>query len=201
MRLLALILLPLQALADPQTYTVDSGELAVMIKYDRGTLMNGHDHILLTRDFTGSATLDLQDPAGCDITMRMKVDSLQVDPGDARSNYGLDGTTSDGDKSSIKKNALSKGQLNAESYPEITFKSTKCGQSGDDLTVTGDLTIRGTSHQITTTVDASTSDGKLSAKGSFKATHADFGFKPYSALLGALKNAEELNFYFNVSGK
>ena len=45
--------------------------------------------------------------------------------------------------------ALSDNFLGAEEFPEITFKSTKIEKKNDTLVVTGDLTIRGTTKQVT----------------------------------------------------
>lgn len=198
--LLALLAAPLPALAAPTTYALNGGEVAVLVKYDRSTLMKGHDHILLSRRFTGTVTIDLADPTSCDIRVSMPVQSLEVDPGDARARWKLEGTTPDGDKESIKKNALSSGQLDAAKHPDITFRSTGCARAGDKLQVTGDLTIRGTAHRLTTTLSAAETDAGFTAKGSFTAGHADFGFKPYTALLGALRNDEVLTFYVDVRG-
>ncbi|TVQ91553.1 MAG: YceI family protein [Deltaproteobacteria bacterium] len=201
MRLFPLLLLPLVAAAEPTTYTLDGGELVVLVKPSETTLMRGSHHVLLTQSFNGSVKVDPQDPATCAIEVRFKVDSLQVDPGDARSRYGLDGETSDSNKETIKKNALSKGQLDVANHPEISFKSSSCSKHDGKVAVHGDLTIRGASHTLTVDVDLSVEDERFTAKGRFTANHEDFGFKPYSAVLGALKNHEELTFVVDVTGK
>lgn len=201
MRLLPLLLLPFPALAAPQTYTLNSGELAVHVKPSDSTLMRGSQHIVLTRTFSGKASVDPDAPEACDIRLSFKVDSLQIDPGDARARYGLDGETSDGNKETIKKNALSKGQLDVDNHPTITFESKSCQARGDKVAVTGALTIRGTAHTLTAEVDLSVDGPSFKAKSQFTANHSDFGFKPFSALLGALKNHEELTFFVDVTGK
>jgi polyisoprenoid-binding protein YceI len=38
--------------------------------------------------------------------------------------------------------------FDVENYPAITFRSTRVEPDGDDLKVTGDLTIRGVTHQV-----------------------------------------------------
>src|SRR5690606_26693928 len=38
--------------------------------------------------------------------------------------------------------------FDVENHPHLTFKSTKVEQHGDDLKITGDLTIRGTTHPV-----------------------------------------------------
>jgi len=45
--------------------------------------------------------------------------------------------------------------LDVANHPTVTFKSTRVERAGgDDLRVTGDLTIRGTTHPVTLTVDS-----------------------------------------------
>jgi len=73
--------------------------------------------------------------------------------------------------------------FDAENFPTLTFRSTRIAKAagGDDLTVTGDLTIRGTTREVTLDV---TPEGRVkdpwggerlgfSAKGKIK--RSDFG--------------------------
>jgi hypothetical protein len=73
----------------------------------------------------------------------------------------------------------------------VLFHSTHIAPSADGggLTVTGDLTLRGTSHPLTFDIVAA-GDGKLSAVATIKQT--DWKIKPYSALFGALKVVDEV---------
>ncbi len=66
--------------------------------------------------------------------------------------------------------------------------------------MTGKLTMRGTSKTVTANMTVNADGSKLSAKGSFTASHADFGFSPFSAILGTLKNDEALSFSIDVEG-
>jgi polyisoprenoid-binding protein YceI len=71
---------------------------------------------------------------------------------------------------------------------QITFRSTEVTPTGDGLQVRGDLTLLG--HTAPLTLDVVVSDGALTAAGVVRQT--DFGMKPYSALFGALKVADEV---------
>lgn len=44
--------------------------------------------------------------------------------------------------------------FDAEKFPKITFRSTRIERDGDDLKLTGDLTIRGTTKPVTFQVEA-----------------------------------------------
>jgi polyisoprenoid-binding protein YceI len=80
--------------------------------------------------------------------------------------------------------------LNAEEFPQVTFKSTSIEKTGDKTAkVTGDLTLLGTSKPITLTVtwgaeaplpwDKNTIKTGFSATGSFNAV--DFGISKMTA--------------------
>ena len=75
------------------------------------------------------------------------------------------------------------GFLNAEKYPEITFKSTKVKKKGDGLELTGDLTIHGVTKQVTfpVTLAGPTEDPwgmtRLGVEGRLKIDRQEFGIK------------------------
>jgi polyisoprenoid-binding protein YceI len=70
----------------------------------------------------------------------------------------------------------------------IAFRSTRAAQTPGGLSVEGDLTLLGATRPIA--FDVAVADGTLTAAAIVKQT--DFGIKPYSALFGALKVADEV---------
>jgi polyisoprenoid-binding protein YceI len=70
----------------------------------------------------------------------------------------------------------------------IAFRSTDVTETDAGLSVRGDLTLRGATHPIA--FDVAVADGTLTAVAVVRQT--DFGIKPYSALFGALKVADEV---------
>jgi polyisoprenoid-binding protein YceI len=184
-----------------QTYTLDAGKsfLGVLVKYDRSALIGGHDHVVSPNTFTGEVTWG-DDPAACDIDIRFPVTALQVDPPGSRARMGLEGSTSDNDKAKIKSNLEGKHQLEADKYPQVSFKSTKCAAKGDKVAVTGTLTLHGVGATVTADMDVDASATGFAAKGGFVATHSTWSMDPYTALLGSLKNAPELSFTIDVKG-
>lgn len=193
---------PAEEAAGPTTYTLDPAQsrIYVLVKYDRGAAIAGHDHVVVAETFDGTVTWDPSDPSACDVSISFPVTALTVDPGNARSWAGLEGETGEGDKSKIRDNFLGKHQLESDKFPKISYKSSSCSGSGSSYEVKGDLTIHGVTKSVTSkmTIDAGDT---FSASGTFKTGHDTWGMEPYSALLGALKNAPELTFTVNVKGK
>lgn len=73
--------------------------------------------------------------------------------------------------------------LQSGRYPEIVFASTAVALDGDRARITGDLTVCGRKKSIT--FEARQSSGRWVAEVVLH--QPDFGIKPYSAMLGALK--------------
>lgn len=186
-------------------YVLDSkpGDLEVMVFYDREALAAAisHDHVVTPTRFTGSVDYDANNPASCDVKIVLFVSDLVVDAANARSRYDLPDTTSDGNKASIKKNMLASAQLNASTFDKVSFTSSSCAPSGDQVLVKGALSIHGLSHNVNVPMTIEANGETFSASGHFTAQHSDFGMNPFTAMLGALKNAPKLAFHINVSGR
>jgi polyisoprenoid-binding protein YceI len=71
---------------------------------------------------------------------------------------------------------------------DISFRSTSVTAEGDSLSVTGDLTLVGTTHPLS--FDLALADGRVRGEAVVKQT--EWGMKPYTALFGALKVADEV---------
>ena len=178
----------------------DRSRLFVQVRYDRSALMAGHDHVIAATDFDGTVHWDAADPSACDVSIAFPVTALAVDPGNARSWAGLEGTTSDGDKESIAKNMLGKHQLVADRFPKIAFQSTRCEPNDAGATVYGTLSIHGVDAPVVANVRIEADPDGFRARGSFDATHATWGLDPFTALLGSLRNDEALSFGIDVRG-
>ncbi|MFT3860151.1 YceI family protein [Micropruina sp.] len=82
-------------------------------------------------DVSGSATVDGANPSASSLNVTVKADSI-----DTRSE-GRDGHLRGADF------------FDVEQFPEITFTGTGFAIDGDVVEVTGDLTIKGTTHPVT----------------------------------------------------
>ena len=138
----------------PVSYALQTGSssLYVQVFKDTTTAASGmsHDHVMRASGWTGTATWDPARPENCKIDISVPVDKLVVDPAKLRAAVGYDSTLSDGQRGDVRKNMLSKDQLNSSKYSEISFSATSCKVvSGSKVDVSGKLTIKGTSKPIT----------------------------------------------------
>ncbi len=188
----------------PVNYSIDAGKglTYILVNKDPDTLAAGlsHDHAIKSTGHSGSFTWNAADAGACRLEVTVPVAKLDPDLPAVRKAAGLEGEISDGQRADIKKNMLDSSQLNASAHPNISFKSKGCSGGEGSFEVSGDLSIRGKTKAVVL-------KGKLTADGSsfritgrlpIKAT--DFGFEPYSAMFGQLKNRNEMTLVVDLQG-
>lgn len=191
-----------QAEAAAGTYNLN-GSLYIQVYKDPSTVAAAlaHDHIVQAKGWTGTATIDLADLSSCAMDISVPVDTLVVDATPIRENLGYTTFPKDSEREDIKKEMLSEGQLNGAKYKTITWKTTKCEMNGERVNMTGDLTIRGKSKTLTLPMSVKQDEVSFHAKGAVAIKATDFGFDPYSAGFGALKNQNRMLLSVSVHGK
>ncbi len=93
-----------------------------------------------------------------------------------------EGALSDADKGKIEQ-SLTEDVLRVRAHPEILFTSTEVAPEGDGYRLTGALSLHGRTRVIA--LSARPSGDHLVAE--VRLHQLDFGIKPFSAMLGALK--------------
>lgn len=134
----------------------------------------GHDLIIRVTSFS----VDV-DAASLAIQARFDGSSLKVI---SAASGGPSGDVTDDDKRKIENNIV-KEVLKTSSFPEIRFTSTSVTPHDGGFHITGELTLHGQTRPIT--VESRASGDKQVAK--IDIHQPDYGIKPYSAMLGALK--------------
>lgn len=143
----------------------------------------GHDLVIEATRWAAKVSVDADDPTRSTASVTVDTRSLEVVSG-----TGGAKPLSDKDRKDIKEN-IDKKVLKTDKFPDITFQSSRVdAKSADKATVHGDLTIMGTarpaSMEITVTGNKAT--------GTMTLRQSDWGIKPFSALMGALKLADQL---------
>jgi polyisoprenoid-binding protein YceI len=160
-----------------------------------------HPHVVRATKWTGTVKYDPASPDKCAVEISIPVEGLVVDEPVMRKRLSYTKPIADGDRKRVDESMREEDQLNASKFPKITFTSSSCKKvSEGKIEVTGALEIRGKAKQVTVPMEVQLTGGKLKAKGKFELTHEDFGFEPYSAALGTIKNDEKLIFNVRAIG-
>ncbi len=140
-------------------------------------------------EFTGSAHIDGEHPERSSVELVIETESI-----DTR-NADRDG------------HLRSNDFLKMEEYPEITFRSTGVQATGDDeFDVTGDLTVRGVTRQVTVpfTFEGQATDpfgnSRIGLEGRTTINRQDFGITWNAALeTGGVLISDKITLEFEVS--
>ncbi|MGO3325946.1 YceI family protein [Gordonia sp. (in: high G+C Gram-positive bacteria)] len=163
------------------TFGPDNGEITLRTGVTGKASRTGHR---LTIGFTDwSASVDVEAPSLVDV--RVGVDSLQIVSGEG----GLTPMSAP-ERGVARSNALT--SLKADDFGEITFVSTSVTADGDGYRIDGTLTLAGKSREHSVVVAPVGTGADRHVVGETTVRHSDFGIKQYSAMMGALKVADEV---------
>jgi polyisoprenoid-binding protein YceI len=180
--------------------------LYTLVWREPGAIGNGfaHDHVVRATDWAGTLQFRVGDAGACAVDIDVVTAALLNDEPVMRAEVGLDGTLSDSDRETVRGHMLGEGQLEADTFPTISFTSTTCRGDVDGagtLEVEGALTIRDVTQTVTWTVDYEVeADGRLFAQGNLTVAQTDFGITPYSAFFGAVRVADDVDLAFDLVG-
>jgi polyisoprenoid-binding protein YceI len=188
-------LVPALVFAAPATYPIDPERSEIVAHLSPAGLLRGvsHPHVIVAREISGEMVYDAEAPERSSVRVQAPAEALENDDPALRKKYGLDGTLDEGDRKKVAAGLRAEDQLDTGRFPSIAFASSSVRRlDGEQLEVTGRLTIRGVSAEISLPVRVTLSDGVLSGEGTVRITHAMFKFEPFSTALGTIRNAEEI---------
>ena len=158
-----------------------------------------HNHAIRSTNWTGVLER-VGTGTDCRVSLELPVEGLVVDEPQMRRRVGYDDEISDNQRAEIRGHMLADNQLNINAHPTMTFEGTQCsGADGDrgDLAIDGRLTIRGVTQPVRMNMQYRLINGTLYLRGELGITHTDFGFRPYSAFAGSVRNQENMTLGFD----
>lgn len=164
----------------------DSGELLLRTGVAGSASRMGHRLTIAMRAWHAEVEWDGDEPTAVEVTVDL--DSLDV----LRGEGGMTPLTG-AEKGLIRSNALK--TLRAKKFPQAVFRSTSVERSGSVVRLVGVLDLAG--HSAEQTVEVQVSDDSLAGAASVR--HSEFGIKPYSMLMGAMKVADEVGVSLAVT--
>jgi polyisoprenoid-binding protein YceI len=150
-----------------------------------------HEHVVRAARFSGTIVWAPDAPAACSVEIEIDAEALVI------ADQGID----EDERREIAQTMRGKDVLDVARWKTISFRSTEVRRSGSELRVRGALTLHGTTRMVEAPAVVSLEpNGRLRARGSFFFRQSDFGIEPYSAGLGTIKVADEVELLFDAYG-
>jgi polyisoprenoid-binding protein YceI len=187
--------------ASAATFRVDPSRSSLVVQLFRDGVAAklGHDHVVQATAFSGSVTYDPSAPALSSVTAQVHTASLKADDAQTRRRFGLEGQPSTNDIAEVEKSMKAEGQLDVARFPAITFASTTIApEAPDRYLVAGQLTIRGVTRPVQFPATVVMEGNVFRATATLTFMQSAFGYKPYSALLGAIRNKDAVMLHIDL---
>lgn len=169
--------------------TPADGELHILTGVDGRAAKMGHRLTIGMTSWQASVQWAGDDATSAELTI--DVDSISVLSGEG----GLTPLTG-AEKGVCRSNALK--SLDAKKFPQIRFTSTAIAKTADGYRLDGTLEIHGTSHPQSVDLNVADAGDTLELSARVPVKQTDFGVKPFSLMMGALKVADEVTIAFTA---
>jgi polyisoprenoid-binding protein YceI len=158
-----------------------------------------HDHVVEATEVRGTVEYDAAQPDASTVRVEVRTASLRVDEPAARRRLGIEGDLSEGQRADVAAAMRAPDQLDVARHPTIRFASTRVVAEGDGrLRVTGHLTLRGVTREVTFPATVTLEGGVVRGRATVTFLQSSFGYRPYRALLGAIRNRDEVTLHVDL---
>jgi len=147
-----------------------------------------HDLILTASKWNGTLNVDADNPGASSASLTVDAKSIEI----VEAVGGMK-SLSDKDRRDIGKN-IDEKVLQTSKHPNLTFESTSVSGSDPSYTAAGNMTIVGNTRPVN--VDIKVNGTQVVA--TTKISQKDFGIKPFSAMMGAIKLRDDVDFEVTV---
>jgi polyisoprenoid-binding protein YceI len=179
---------------EPATTVIEdiAGDYTIDVAHSRLGFSARHAMVTTVRgafkEFEGTAHADTANPAASKVELTIKADSIDTGVADRDAHL------------------RSADFFETESHPEITFTSTGVERDGDDWTITGDLTINGTTKSIAVEFESTGSardpfgNVRIGFEGHAALSRKDWGLTWNAALeTGGFLVSDKIKLDFDIS--
>lgn len=214
--LAAALVTPALAVAAEWTVDVERSTFAVLVHRAGFASRFAHDHLVVARAPSCELDFDPAAPAAARLACRQSTLALDVDPPAERARLApplvrlgaLAGelpAIPEDDRRDIRAAMLDAKQLFAERFPEIRAELLALEPHHGDEThgwrARLRVELRGESVETTAPVRWELADGELTGELLAELRFTDFRIEPYSALLGAVRNADRFHLYVELAAR
>ena len=131
------------------------------------------DHFIVS-DKGHSIDFKSKDPSGSFDEINGEIDFDENNLSTSKFNLKIDVNSINTGNGMMNKKSQTEEWFSAKKYPQIKFKSTKVEKKESELSITGDLTIRGITKTYTIPATFSKDGNKITFKGKFNVNRIEF---------------------------
>lgn len=192
------------AATDGARYLIDADASWLHVRvYKSGRLARfGHNHIISSHAIAGTLMLT-DDPTQSTLSLQLPLADFVVDDPRWRAQNGDDfpGEIKEADRAGTRVNMLSDKLLNAAVHPVMRIDSTAIEKHAEGFSIRANVALAGANSTLAFPVTVNREDGVVRAEGELTIAHDQLGLTPFSALLGALKVADEIGVSYHLVAK
>jgi len=187
--------------ADFTVYRVDvEGSDIRLLVHRAGALSRlGHSHVISVGQIAGTISVhpDLEQSS---FELEIPVRGLVVDDPRLRREEGDEFSTepSERDIARTRANMLGERVLNAEQYPLIKLTGTGSTGAGPEFVLDVSIELLGRVVELSIPTTLRLDGNRLEATGTFRLSHRALGMRPFSAMAGALRVADEMDLKYRI---
>lgn len=170
----------------------DNGTLLIRTARAGAASRMGHDLVLEATRWSATVVVDARTPDRSSVSATVDGSSLVV-----REAHGGVLPLTDGQRGEIVRTINDKVRRTGK-YPSITFTSLAVTGDPKRAAVSGELTVAGVTRPATLAVVADELAQAVRLTGTMSIVQSEFGIKPYSAMLGALKVKDRVDVTVDV---
>ncbi len=162
------------------------------LEVEKAGLLSGKKHLFEFPDYAGVVNFDPANPASASVAIEIAAGNFKV----------IDDWIGEKDRKKVAEFTRSAGMLDVSRHPKLLFRSTGIERTGDGgYRVSGDLVIRGVAKPVTLEVKLKREAAGLAVDGRSTFPMTQFGLKPPSAALGAIRTKDQMTLRFEVLAK
>ncbi len=187
--------------AELTMYEVDVGGSDIRLLIHRAGALSrlGHSHVISVGQIEGTIYVhpDLEQSS---FELEIPVRGLVVDDPRLRREEGgeFSSEPSERDIARTRSNMLGERVLDAEQYPLVKLTGTGPTGDGPEFVLSLSIEILGRVVELSVPTTLRVDGDSLEATGTFRLSHGDLGMRPFSAMAGALRVADEMDLKYRV---
>jgi len=180
-------------------YALDPAASSVSVHVYRAGLLGGlgHNHTVAHRSLSGCARV-AEDGGRIDVSLAFPVAEFEVDDAEDRRAAGeaFPVPVPEDDIEATRENMLGERLLDAGRQPEIRLRATDVVGDWPDYDAGFEIGIAGSRQALSFPVTLEQNGERVTARGARPVEHDELGLKPFTAALGTLRVAKEMDFEY-----